>query len=45
MNVAPKSVSGRVVNTRSSSPPAWCADGAVVNMTSAPSDRPIQFVC
>ncbi len=23
MNVAPNSVSGRVVNTRSSSPPAW----------------------
>jgi hypothetical protein len=45
MNVAPNSVSGRVVKTRSSSPPAWCAEGAVVNTTSAPSDRPIQFVC
>jgi hypothetical protein len=45
MNVAPNSVSGRVVKTRSSSPPAWWADSAVLNTTSAPDDRPIQFVC
>jgi hypothetical protein len=45
MNVAPNSVSGRVVKTRSSSPPAWCADGAVSNVISAPVERPIQFVC
>ena len=45
MNVAPYSVSGRVVKTRSSSPPAWCGDGAVSNTISAPVDRPIQFVC
>ncbi len=45
MNVAPNSVSGRVVKTRSSSPPAWCADGAVSNTISAPDERPIQFVC
>jgi hypothetical protein len=45
MNVAPKSVSGRVVKTRSSSPPAWCSDGAVRKTISPPSDRPIQFVC
>ena len=45
MKVAPKSVSGRVVNTRNSSPPAWCSSGAVVKTTSAPSDRPIQLVC
>ncbi len=45
MNVAPNSVSGRVVNTRSSSPPAWCGDGAVSNTTSAPVERPIQLVC
>src|SRR4051795_5059188 len=45
MNVAPYSVSGRVVKTRSSSPPAWCGDGAVSNTISAPEERPIQFVC
>ena len=45
MNVAPNSVSGRVVNTSSGSPPAWCGDGAVSNRIRAPSDRPIQFVC
>ena len=45
MNVAPNSVSGRVVKTRSSSPPAWCGDSAVSNTISAPDDRPIQLVC
>ena len=45
MNVAPNSVSGRVVKTRSSSPPAWWSDGAVRKTISPPSDRPIQFVC
>ena len=46
MNVAPNSVSGRVVKTRISSPPAWwSAAGADLNTISPPSDRPIQFVC
>ena len=45
MNVAPNSVSGRVVKTRSSWPPGWWSSGAVVKTISAPSDRPIQFVC
>ena len=45
MNVAPNSVSGRVVKTRSSSPPAWWPDGAVSKTISPPSLRPIQFVC
>ena len=45
MNVAPKSVSGRVVKTRSSFPPSWCGAGAVVKTISPPSLRPIQFVC
>ncbi len=42
MYVAPYSVSGRVVNTRSSRPATGVA---VVNVTSAPSLRPIQFRC
>ena len=45
MNVAPNSVSGRVVKTRSRSPPGWCSSGATSKSISAPSDRPIQFVC
>ncbi len=45
MNVAPNTVSGRVVKTRSSSPPACCGDDAVTNTSSAPVERPIQFVC
>jgi hypothetical protein len=45
MKVAPNSVSGRVVNTRRRSPPAWWSDGAVSKSISAPSDRPIQLVC
>jgi len=45
MNVAPKSVSGRVVKTWSSSPPGWWSSAAVVKTISAPSLRPIQFVC
>ena len=45
MNVAPNSVSGRVVKTRSRSPPGWWSSGAVLKSISAPSDRPIQFVC
>ena len=45
MNVAPNSVSGRVVKTRRASPPGWCSSGATVKSISAPSDRPIQLVC
>ena len=46
MNVAPKSVSGRVVKTRISSPPGHGGRRArCVKTTSAPSLRPIQFVC
>ncbi len=45
MNVAPNSVSGRVVKTRSSAPPGWWADDAVSKTISPPSLRPIQFVC
>jgi len=39
MNVAPKIVSGRVVNTRIEGP------AGVGNSISAPSDRPIQLRC
>jgi hypothetical protein len=45
MNVAPKSVSGRVEKTRTSTPPGMCVSGALRKTTSAPSLRPIQFVC
>ena len=40
-NVAPNTVSGRVVKKRISAP-SWPSTG---NAISAPSDRPIQFVC
>ena len=43
--MAPKSVSGRVVKTRISSPPGMWVSGALRKTTSAPSLRPIQFVC
>ncbi len=39
-NVTPHSVSGRVVNTVTSSPVS-----SMRNVTSAPSERPIQFRC
>ncbi len=39
MNVAPNTVSGRVVNTRMASPPS------TAKSSSAPSERPIQFRC
>ena len=43
MKVTPNNVSGRVVNTViRSSPPISASKG---NETSAPSERPIQFVC
>ena len=45
MKVAPNSVSGRVVKTRSVSPPGWWSSAAVSKSISAPSERPIQFVC
>jgi hypothetical protein len=45
MKVAPKSVSGRVVNTRISSPPGWTSSAATLKAISAPSERPIQLVC
>ena len=44
-NVAPKSVSGRVVKTVIGSPPGWWSVGAVSKTISPPSERPIQFVC
>ena len=46
MKVAPNSVSGRVVKTRSAvAARLVVVDGATSKSISAPSDRPIQFVC
>ena len=41
MNVAPTTVSGRVVKTRIGA----ASSASVGKSISAPSDRPIQFVC
>ncbi len=45
MKVAPHKVSGRVVKTTMSCPPSPAAPASALNVTSAPSLRPIQLVC